>query len=159
MSHISTDACWPFYHTIFPELPEGEGLDAFFAEADEVLTRNQQFVWLMEAMHLDYPNAADRQRYVDFIRSRSGLIRKHLVGLAIVMPSMLSRLMCRSIFLLGPPACPYTVGKNADAATSWCIARLKEEGLEVPKNLTKSDPNIVGLPGDKVRAIRAAASE
>ncbi len=73
--------------------------------------------------------ARQRRMWSNYLTENSDLIRRYLVGCAMVVESPIMRGVFTSIFWIWPPPTSFVFFGTSREATAWVLQRLKDAGL------------------------------
>ena len=104
--------------------------DAEFEEqleaVDVLLHRAEPFVLVIHTHHQRMMPLAQVRRQVSHMKAREVLARKHLRGIALVIPSSVIRGVLKVVLTLAPMPVPYGVFDGAAEALAWAEQRTRK---------------------------------
>ena len=130
MSEIVIDhSCKPIIFAKFTGPPEDQDILKYLDASDVDIARGEPYVLILEAMKLDTLSTTQRKLFASWIETNRLEIQRLCAGQAYVVPSVLQRMVIRSIFMLQPMPVAYKVFSTPKEAWEWCLERLEENNV------------------------------
>lgn len=129
MKNISIDSSnYPIIITNFSGIEPT--MKEFEAYLDQILTFYQgdnRIVMLVDGTKSKFLSSDIRIKQGNWLKKHDALIRKHTIGNVFVIPSTVSSLILKGIFLIHKPAVPYTIVNSLPEAMLWAEEKIKAE--------------------------------
>jgi hypothetical protein len=133
------DSLWPLLHVKFVGATTNAEFDVYLQTLSSYLQRKEKYITLVDASQTTAaPPVEQRQKQVDWLHQNEAVLREYQVGTAYVITSPLIRLAMNVIYLLKPPASPYTVVSDLNDAYGWSADRFRAVGMLLPSVLIRS---------------------
>jgi hypothetical protein len=106
-------------------------LDAYLKRQEELLSRGKPIISMAIAQDLKMWEARVLRRQASWMKEHSELLRKYLLGAAIVISTPAVRGMLKAFLWIQPIQQPYRVCADVPEALAWLRTRCREAGASI----------------------------
>jgi len=115
------DSRWPITIIKRPHVVDAAGVRAFLG-CWEACLRGGEPCWIT----MDFSDGTElakplRREIIHWMDDNEQAIASMCGGIALVLPTVLQRMICQSMLFVKPLPCPYAVHKTVDSALRWCV--------------------------------------
>lgn len=120
------DSEWPLLRVAFPGSQYTyTDVAEMFRAVDAFYARNlEPFAWVVDSTRVSFADAKIRQLTAEHEERTKEHKRRYNCGTGFVIQSGLVRGILTAVFWLSPPAYPYQVFANCEAARAWALNQL-----------------------------------
>jgi hypothetical protein len=128
-----------------------EDFDAYLADADRVLSRQERHGVIFDARRASPIGPKLRKRQVDWLRENDRRLRARCVALGMLLSSPIQRGVFRAILWMNPLPYPYSVEVRFEAARRFVCQHLERRGCTVP-SVPRWD-QLLSSPEERLRSL------
>jgi hypothetical protein len=123
---------WPLIVIRMPSALDSRAIESFMRGLDEVFTRRDRFVAIVDTTRLSrFPNAIERRQLIVELDKRTFAEQSYNMGNAVVIVSAAARAVLTAINWVRPPIITQHIVSNFRDALEWCSGRLVLAGIGV----------------------------
>lgn len=116
----------PLFVVRFPkDMPPGMFESCITAMETHTLSQRRPFVWVAALDPLMFVSTRERRLFAEYEHRVASHDAEYCAGVALVLPSPITRGIVKSLYWLAPPVYPYAISGHEHEALAWARARLR----------------------------------
>ena len=101
----------------------------YLVEYDAFVRSQKKYAAIFDLTHAGRTPDHQRRDLVAWMKKNKPLIRERCVGLGLVVPTVLARMVTRSVMMLAPTPAPHFVSKHRSEVEHFCTENLRSAGF------------------------------
>ena len=125
----------PIITAVFTGPPSDDDVKRYLARSTNYLAMQLPYALIISGTKIDTLSATQRRLFADWVRDHKAALERLCAGQAYIMPSVLQRMILRSVLMLQTVPVPNKVFSTTVEAWPWLVERLDTCGILIDATL------------------------